>query len=148
MITRLHAPGVSGMWRELDGLQRDMNRLFEPFARSFGRAQEEFPAVNVWSNEDAVILTAEVPGIDPETLDVTVKEDTVTIRGQRDVAELQEGENYLRQERGTGPFVRSFRLPFQVNDSAAEAEYRRGILQLKLPRSEASKPKQISVKAG
>jgi len=125
-----------------------MNRLFEPFARVGGAAQGNFPAVNIWTGEDNALLTAEIPGVDPAKIEVTVKDDTVTIRGSRELDELKEGESYRRQERGAGTFVRAFALPFRVDGDKVTAQYRMGILQLTLPRREADKPKKIAINAG
>ena len=80
------------MWGEMDRLQREMNRLFEPFAGG-RRGQGNFPAVNIWTGEDEALLTAEVPGVDPDTIEVTVKDDTVTIRGSRELDQLGDGES-------------------------------------------------------
>lgn len=136
------------LWGDMDRLQREMNRLFEPAARAAGRRQGDFPAVNIWTGEDDALLTAEIPGVDPEKIEVTVKNDTVTVRGARQADEVKEGESYLRQERGAGTFVRSFALPFHVDGDKVTAQYRMGILQLTLPRREADKPKKIAVNAG
>jgi len=135
------------LWSELDRLQREMNRLFEPFSGGQG-GSGNFPAVNIWTGADDALLTAELPGLNPDQLEITVKDNTVTIRGSRETEPLAEGESYLRQERGTGTFVRSFALPFQVDNTKVTAQYQKGILQLTLPRAEADKPKKISVKAG
>jgi len=134
-------------WDELDRLQREVNRLFEPVSRS-GRSVGEFPAVNIWANDDTALLTAEIPGVKPDSIEVTVKNDTVTLRGNREPEELAKGEDYLRQERGAGAFVRSFSLPFHVDGHKVTAQYRMGILQITLPRAEADKPKRIAVNAG
>ncbi len=131
---------------EFDRLQREMNRLFDSFLGEAGTA--EFPAVNIWTNTDGAVLTAEIPGIKPEDLEVSVQADTVTLRGKREADELKEGETWLRRERGEGSFVRSFSLPFEINVDKVEAKYRNGVLHLTLPRAEADKPKKISVNAG
>jgi len=135
------------LWGELDRLQRQMNRLFEPFAGGQS-GTGNFPAVNLWTGEDKALLTAELPGIDPDKLEVTVKDNTVTIRGIRECEKLKEGESYLRQECGAGTFVRSIALPFKVDDANISAQYQKGILQLTLPRAEADKPRKITVNAG
>ena len=135
------------LWSEMDRLQREMNRLFEPF-RGAAHGLGNFPAVNIWTGDDAALLTAEIPGVDPDKLEVTVKDNTVTIRGGREPDELKDGETYLRQERGAGTFVRSFSLPFEVDEKQLKAVYQRGILRLTLPRAEEDKPKKITVKAG
>ncbi|NOY81184.1 MAG: Hsp20/alpha crystallin family protein [Kiritimatiellaeota bacterium] len=130
-------------WAELERLQREMNRLFESY--SGNAAPSEFPAVNIWTNSDGVVLTAEVPGIKTEDLDIAVQDDTVTIRGSRPREELKDGETWLRRERGAGAFVRSFSLPFSVDADKVTATYRNGVLELTLPRAEADKPKRIAV---
>ena len=132
---------------ELDRLQREMNRLFGRATGERSRAPDEFPAVNVWAGADNAILTAELPGVDAAALEITVKNDTVTIRGNRQPEALKEGEAYLRQERGTGSFARSLSLPFKVQSDKVTAQYRTGILQVILPRAEEDKPKRIAVNA-
>ena len=131
----------------LDRLQQEVNRLFEPFSRSGGLARGEFPAVNIWSSADTALLTAEIPGVNPAAIEVIVKDDTVTLRGSRDQEGLGKGESYLRQERGAGSFVRSFSLPFHVDEHKVTAQYSLGILQVSLPRAEADKPTRIKVEA-
>jgi len=136
------------LWSEMDRLQREMNRLFEPAARAGGGGHGDFPAVNIWTGQDNALLTAEIPGVDPAKVEVTVKNDTVTIRGSREPEALGQDENLLRQERGAGSFVRSFALPFHVDGDRVTAQYRMGILQLTLPRREEDKPKKIVINAG
>ena len=109
-------------------------------------AAPEFPAVNIWNGAEAYVLTAEIPGIDPEKLDVAVVGDTVTIRGSRSPLELRDGETYHRVERGHGQFVRSVKLPKPLNADKVEASYARGVLNLRLPRAEAGMPRKITLK--
>ena len=106
----------------------------------------DFPAVNVWMGQDDAIVTTELPGIDPEKLDISVVKDVLKINGSREVEAAKEGESYYRQERSGGPFSRALQLPFQVDASKVEAKYEKGILQITLPRAEAEKPKKIVVK--
>lgn len=135
-------------WREIDRLQEEMNRLFSNRRRSgwFGRA--EFPPVNVWRDEHNIVLTAEVPGVEPDDLDLTVTGETVTIRGRRQPRELKEGEAWHRQERRVDAFTRSIELPFEVDSARAEATLEKGVLTLRLQRPETQKPKKVAVKAG
>ena len=130
--------------REIQQLQREMNRLFADVGQG---AVYDFPPVNVWVSEDNFIVTAELPDIDPAQLDISVVGDTLTISGQREPEALQEGEVYHRQERSSGKFIRSLRLPSQVQPGKVEAKYEKGILQITLPRSEAEKPKKIAIKS-
>ena len=132
-------------WAELAQMQREVENLFGR-GRSGGLTGGDFPAVNIWINEDRGLLTAELPGIDPDKLEITVKNNTLTLRGKREAEALREGESWLRRERGEGSFVRSFSLPFQVEADQVEAQFQKGILQLVLPRAEADKPRKIAVR--
>lgn len=129
--------------RELFRLQRDMNRLF---GESTGPAAGEYPAINLWTGDNDVVLTAELPGVEPDDLDISVKERTLTIRGTRKADTLQEGETCHRQERGVGSFVRNVQLPFTIDENRIEAKLDKGVLHLTLPRAEAEKPRKIDVK--
>ena len=131
------------MWSDLDSLQSEMDRLFSEV--SGGPAAREFPAVNIYSSDENLVMTAELPGIDPKELDISVKDDTVTIRGERAAEEPGENERVLRQERGGGSFVRSFTLPFRIDAEKVDAEYLRGILMVRLPKAEEDKSRKISV---
>ncbi len=135
-------------WREMERLRREMNSLLATFPESPEiRGGETYPAMNVWASEDGAIVTAELPGFDPEDIDISVVGDTLTLKGSREPAELQEGTTYHRRERGYGRFSRAFRLPFEVESDEVEAVFEKGVLSISLPRSEAEKPKKITVKA-
>lgn len=130
-------------WRELRRWQREMHRLLD--AQAF-RSAADFPPVNVWKGADAVVVTAEVPGMSLDDLDVSVMRNTVTLRGARQAAKVREGAMFHRRERGGERFVRSIQLPYQVNADKVSAKYERGILRIELPRAEEERPKRISVK--
>jgi HSP20 family protein len=135
-------------WDQLEQLRNEMNSVLSTFDRGRAGGQRPFPLVNVWSREDGLALTAELPGINIDDLDITVTSETVTIRGQRPVEENADGETRLRQERFSEPFTRSVRLPLAVDPQRTEATYERGVLTLKLERPEEHKPKKVTVKAG
>jgi HSP20 family protein len=127
--------------REARRLQEEMERL----TRS-GPSPQGFPAINVYAHHDGIVITAELPGVKEDDLDITVHRDTVTLRGERlDQPELAKG--YHRRERRNGTFGRTFSLPFQVDPDRVEAKLRNGILTLKLHRPEHDKPKRIRVSA-
>lgn len=134
-------------WREMDVLHNEMHRLLSGISTTGGHSFGEFPAMNVWTGDEAAVLTAEIPGIDPDDLEVTINKDTVTIRGVRSPNKPEDGEEYIRNERGSGSFVRSFSLPFPLEEKKTRAEYRNGILKLTLPRAEEDKPRRIKVNA-
>lgn len=129
---------------EIQRLQRDMNRLFAGMPRAEG---QENPAVTVWSGEHDYILTAELPGIDPAALDISVVGDMLTFSGSRDFEPLGEGETYHRQERQAGRFSRSLQLPFVIDAEKVAARYDKGVLKVTLPRTVADKPRKIAIKA-
>jgi HSP20 family protein len=138
----LDVPRGLGPWRELSRLHREMNRVFEGYDRP---AATEFPPVNVWSGERGLRVHSWLPGFEKDDIDVSVVGDTLTLRGSRAENSLKEGETYHRQERGSGKFVRTFQLPFQVEADAVKASFRNGVLEIELPRAAAEQPRKIAV---
>jgi len=133
-------------WREVDRLQREMNRLFEDYYPGRMRTSPGYPALNVWTSQDGLSVTAEVPGVPPQDIDISVVGETLTLSGVRKPDELTEDARYHRQERGYGSFTRSIQLPFPVDVAKVEATFKDGILSIALPRAEADKPRKIAVK--
>jgi HSP20 family protein len=138
---------TSSFWREMDRLQRDMNRLFNQYAVPGRQIAPSYPAVNVWSNEEGLVVSAEMPGVKADNLDINVQRDTLTISGVLGADELPEGALYHRKERGSGNFSRTIQMPFTVEPDAVEASFKDGVLTIKLPRAEADKPKKIAIKS-
>jgi HSP20 family protein len=91
-------------------------------------------------------VTAELPGIDPEKMDITVSGDVLSIAGTALQETFAKGETYLRQERRIGNFKRNIQLPFQVDTKTVEAKYEKGILMIRLPRLKEDLPKKIKIK--
>lgn len=140
--------GYSAPWREMERLQREMNRMFaDSFSLAGGRTAPQYPAINVWTNEDGAVLTAELPGVNTEDIDISVVGDTLTLSGTRRPDSMQEGDKYHRRERNYGTFSRTFQLPFHVETDKVEAVFEKGVLHLSLPRAEVDKPKKIAVKS-
>ncbi|KAF0159282.1 MAG: HSP20 family protein [Syntrophaceae bacterium] len=132
----------SDVMPEMLHLQREMNRLFSHVGQ---KEPQDYPSVNIWEKGDTAVVTAELPGIDPEKMDISVSGDTVTIAGTALQETFAEGETYLRQERGIGSFKRNIKLPFQVNAQAVDARYEKGILMITLPRIKNDSPKKIKI---
>ena len=131
------------IWRDMQRLQHEMDSLFTGTTPSFtGR----YPAVNIWTGEDDMIVTSEMPGIELENIDISVTGDTLTISGSRNPEKLEEGQTYHRRERAYGRFNRTVHLSFKVDASKVEARYEKGVLHIMLPRAEEDKPKKISIK--
>jgi len=130
--------------REMSRIQDEMNRLFND---TFGAEYSAYPPVNVWSGADEALVTAELPGVDPVDIRLSIQNDELMMEGERKEFRIKEGEEVHRQERNFGAFKRSVPLPFKVDPSRIEAKYRNGILNVKLPRHEAEKPRKIQIAA-
>lgn len=135
-------------WEPMDQLrrlQRDMGRALTDAWR--GLSARVFPAVNIWTGHDDAVVTVELPGVDATKLDLSVVGDTLAISGRREPDHLEEGQAFSRRERDTGDFTRTVQLPFRVEADKVSAHYVNGVLRVTLPRLEADKPKQITIKA-
>ena len=134
-------------WDPLTDFQRlseEMKRMFEGTGRPLW---SDYPPLNVWSNDDQVVVTAELPGFAPENIDISVLQGTLTLRGERPLEAAKQGETYHRRERWNGNFVRSLELPFEVEADKVDAQFAKGLLTIRLPRAAESKPRKIEVKA-
>lgn len=141
--------GRRSLWREMDRLQREMNRLMDGISGSeSGTVSRGFPALNVWANEEHALITAEVPGIDVDDLDISIVGDTLTLTGRRPLPETDGDVQWHRHERWHGDFSRSLQLPFKIDSDNVEATYEDGVLRVTLPRAEEDQPRQIAVKSG
>lgn len=138
---------TSSWYEEMERLQNEMNRLFNTSLPARSLSSPAFPAMNVWTSSDGALVTAELPGVQKEDIEITVVGQTLSLKGSRKVEELKEGYQYHRQERGYGNFTRSIELPFPVDAEKVEAVFDKGVLEITLPRSEADKPKKIVVKS-
>lgn len=144
MYRRYRTPTI---WREMDRLQQDMSRLFGDSNVNRTRKASSFPAINVWAAEESARVTAEIPGVSKDDLEINVTGDTLTLSGVRGQDDLPEGARYHRQERRFGEFSRSIQLPYTVDVNKVKAVFKNGVLSVDLPRVEAEKPKKIAVKA-
>ncbi len=126
---------------ELKRLQRDMNRLFN----GYSQGTDVFPAINVWTSEENVVLSAELPGVDPESIDIEVRENVLILQGERKPEDLGSEAVCHRAERGVGRFSRSLRLPYEVENDKIKARFKNGVLNIELPRAESSKPRKIAI---
>jgi HSP20 family protein len=137
-------------FRDLAVLQDRMNRMFND---SFGSRREDdlmssgtwMPAVDIYEIDGSLVLKAELPDMRREEIDVTVENNTLTIRGERKLADDIKQESFHRIERAYGKFMRSFALPPTVDAVKIGAEYRNGVLSVTLPFREETKPRTINV---
>jgi HSP20 family protein len=133
--------------REMERLRQEMNRLFDQVDRgSESGVITSYPAMNIWSDAEGVAVTAELPGVNLDDLDIAVQGNTLTLKGNRPRLDMGEEVVVHRQERGYGQFRRVLQLPFEVETDQVEAAYENGVLRITLPRAESAKPKKITVK--
>ncbi len=137
------------IWNQVQQLQTEMNRLLDRWGDDGIRQQSfggSFPPVNVWENADHVYVEAELPGLDPNDLEIHVTGgNQLTIKGERKQQVPEEGVVH-RQERGFGNFVRVLTLPFNVDAAKVDARFENGVLMVDLAKHEAAKPRKITVK--
>jgi len=136
-------------YRMLFKLQDEINKAFHvadsslPFLAERGTS---FPRVNVWTGPEQSVLSAEVPGIAMDSIEVMVEGDTLTLKGERKPQDKVAPERYYRCERGHGTFGRSVRLPHRVDAARVTATLRNGILEIKLPKAQEERLHKIVVK--
>ncbi|KZD07336.1 Hsp20/alpha crystallin family protein [Oceanibaculum pacificum] len=128
---------------EMRQLQADMNRLFDN-AGVFPAAQA-YPPVNLWIGDSSVVVTAELPGLSAEDVELTIREDTLTISGERRQAEEAEHAGWHRRERPHGVFSRTIGLPFRVDPDQVQAKFDNGVLEVEMQRPEADRPRKIAI---
>lgn len=128
-------------FRQLDSLLG--RRSLRPWGLASRRVS--FPLVNLYTAENEALVTAEVPGIQADALEITVEDNILTLAGSRPQLESADGERLLRQERGSGRFTKAIQLPFRVDPEKVEAHLKNGVLELRLQRPEADRPRKIQV---
>ncbi|MBF0510580.1 MAG: Hsp20/alpha crystallin family protein [Deltaproteobacteria bacterium] len=132
-------------------LQREMNRLLSAAGGRPGvnlvRTSGVYPALNLSEDAENLYLRAELPGIEPEQIDLSIEGDSLTIRGQRTISEADKKVNYHRRERESGYFRRVLTLPSPIDHTKVAAAAKNGVLTITLPKAEAAKPRQIKVAA-
>lgn len=148
-------------WRpftDMSRWERDMDRMMEDFfgrrARPWwpenwfrrGEMDVSAPALDVFEDKDDVVIKAELPGIDKENIEVNLTDNMLTIKGEKKKEEEVKEENYYRCERSYGSFVRSVELPKAVHADKVKASFKNGILEVRVPKTEEAKAKEIKVK--
>ena len=136
-------------------LQNRLNSIFNDFGNSNGEMHNEslsagnfIPPVDIYEDAHQLVLNLEVAGISQEDLQISLENQTLTVRGERKLAKDAKEENFHRIERRYGSFVRSFSLPNTIEPESTQANYENGVLSLTLQKREATKPKQVKVTVG
>jgi HSP20 family protein len=148
-------------WRPFTDLtrwERDMERMFDDF---WGRRMRPWwperwslpavleispPAVDLYEEKDDIVVKAELPGMDKENIEVNLTDHTLTIKGEKKKEEETKEESYYRSERSYGSFVRTLELPRDVHADKVKASFKNGVLEVRLPKTEEAKAKEIKVK--
>lgn len=142
-------------FRELDALRREVDRLFSDFGRGSdpfrvaflpGRTARGYPLLNVSEEAERLVVEAVAPGLDPDTINVSLKGRALVLSGEKKPLPEIPREAYHRSERAAGRFVRTIQLDADIDAAHVEADYQDGILTILLPKSEQARPRQVEVK--
>jgi HSP20 family protein len=144
-------------FEELATLRQEIDRAFEGFGTGEsqlrqvaflpGRGPRRYPLINLLEDKDHIYIEALTPGVDPQSLNVSVTHNRLTMAGEKTrIPGDVKPEAFHRSERASGKFVRTFDLPVEVDDAGVQAEYKNGLLLVTIPKAEKAKPKQINVK--
>ena len=136
--------GKLGLWADLDRLSEELSHSFLKSSQVNGYSH--YPAVNLYQNEEEIVVTALIPGLTSDTLEMSVIDNRFTIKGNPK-KENKEGYTTIREEIASSEFMRSFDLPFKINSEKVGATLKNGVLVVKLPKAEEEKAKKISVKS-
>jgi HSP20 family protein len=136
--------------REMDTLQSEMNRLFDGFfgSRPDGTGRRWIPAMDLVESETDFVLRADLPGLKEEDVVIEVKDNVLTISGERQAERGQTDEGYYRVERAFGSFSRSLTLPEGVDADQVNAEFDSGVLEVRIPKPEERKPRRVQIGSG
>ncbi|MDX9703844.1 MAG: Hsp20/alpha crystallin family protein [Candidatus Auribacterota bacterium] len=140
-------PKEKGLWSDLFEIRDHFNRLFDTPLLNTDSAREGFfaPEVDITGNDDEITIKADLPGIDAKNVKIDVRDNVLTITGERKEENEKKEKNYYRSERFFGTFQRSFALPDGLDQEKVKASYKNGVLTVAIPKSEKVKPKQISI---
>ena len=142
-------------FRELAALQNEMGRWMSQVAGATpgtgggnGQSSTWLPAVDVWETEDELVLSFDLPGIPEDKVSVELDENVLTVSGERERTQEHSGDRFYRFERRFGTFSRSVTLPAGVSEESIKADYRDGVLEIRVPKPEEPKPKKIQIGTG
>ena len=130
----------------LGSFRDELNKFFNSLGKKGTSEMGLVPPLDVSETDENIIVKAEVPGIEPKDIDISISGDNLTIKGEKNAEKEEKGKNYHFVERSYGSFSRTIVLPASVKFEQVKAEYNKGILEITLPKSEKSKVKKIPVK--
>ena len=136
--------------RELDSLQGDMNRLFDRFfeGRTPNGGRRWIPAMDLLETGDHLVLRADLPGLAEEDVEIEIKDNVLTVSGERTAENEEKNEGYYRVERAFGSFSRSLTLPQGVDADRVQASFDKGVLEVLIPKPAEAKPTRVQIGTG
>jgi HSP20 family protein len=137
--------------RELDSLQNDMNRLFDRFFEgraANGTARRWIPAMDLVETDDHLVLRGDLPGMTEDDVNIEIKDNVLTVSGERKAEREDKREGYHRVERAFGSFSRSLSLPAGVDADKVEANFDNGVLEVRIPKPAEAKPTRVEIGKG
>lgn len=140
--------------REISSLQSEMNRLFDTLFDApradgnSGALRRWVPAMDLVETGDALVLRADLPGLGQDDVKIEIEDGVLTISGERNSEHAEREEGFYRVERAFGQFSRSLNLPKGVNADAVTAAFHNGVLEVRIPKPEAAKPRRVAINVG
>lgn len=140
------------LFREMDSMRKEMDALFRgsadgAFTTAFmpGGGTQRYPRINLREDQDNYYLDALLPGVDENSVDLSVTGNTLTLSGERAAEEADNGRTWHRRERSNGKFFRTIELPSDINGKKVSAEYQKGVLTVHMAKAESAKPQKIKI---
>ena len=137
-------------FRDLRNMEETMNRLWRGFGTAATRedAEDWNIAIDVVQKPEEIVVNASLPGVKPEDIDVTIEDNVLRLKAERQAEHREEDSRYLIRERNYGSYYRALRLPDTVDVNKVKSHYENGVLAISLPKAEEKKPKQIKIGVG
>ena len=140
------------IWKnqEINRLRRDMDRLFTRLRDDFGvplfpRQTRQLPLLDLSETEETLILKAELPGVNPDDIEISINENILSIRGEMKQEPAENDKGYHRMERRYGSFARNLQLPCKISIDEVDAVYKKGVLTIVMPKCKAEKPRDVRI---
>lgn len=140
------------IWKnqEINRLRRDMDRLFTRLRDDFGvalfpRQTRQLPLLDLSETEETLILKAELPGVNPDDIEISINENILSIRGEMKQERPENNAGYHRMERRYGSFSRNLQLPCKISIDEVDAVYKEGVLTIVMPKCKAEKPRDVRI---
>ncbi len=134
---------------EFEHMRREMDRLWDSFTKTGAKrrdgGEQWTPSLDVAETKSDVIVKAEIPGMDPKDIEISLSQGVLTIKGEKKQESEEKEEDYRLVERSYGSFTRSIQLPTEIQEDKINASYKNGVLKVILPKSEEAKKKEIKI---